>query len=212
MPCFCPVYETSPCGYPPVLALLRHIAGMYLLQCAVHYVVICPLCVAGPDHMCDMDRLSVLLHIPRIIDLCGDVPIELVMYVLSGTDGSPDSRGTQEDTLWKVRDQQYDTISADAVREKARVAGIALRLHPADIPLKVLCIVANGNEALYEDLPCQLAAARAQKEQKCQHALEGMPAANTYEHEGAEVEMQHDDENAATSDDDCIEDEFGVIA
>jgi hypothetical protein len=44
--------------------------------------------VAGPDHMCHMDRLSVLLHIPRIIDLCGDVPIQLVMYVLSGHDGS----------------------------------------------------------------------------------------------------------------------------
>jgi hypothetical protein len=89
--------------------------------------------VAGPDHTYDMDRLSVLLHIQRIIDLCGDVPKQLVMYVLSGHDGSLDSRGSQEDTLWKVRDQQYDTTAADAIREKARVARIALRLNPADI-------------------------------------------------------------------------------
>jgi hypothetical protein len=58
----------------------------------------------GPDQMCDMDRLSVLLHIPGIIDLCGDVSIQLVMYILCGHDGRPDSRATQEDTLWKYRD------------------------------------------------------------------------------------------------------------
>jgi hypothetical protein len=42
--------------------------------------------------------VTVLLHISRIIDLCSDVPIQLVMYVLSGHDGSVDSRGSQEGT------------------------------------------------------------------------------------------------------------------
>jgi hypothetical protein len=67
-----------------------------------------------------MDRLSVLLHITSILDLCGDVPTQLVMYMLSGHDGSVDSRGSQEDTLWKIRVDQYDIIGPDEIREKAR--------------------------------------------------------------------------------------------
>jgi hypothetical protein len=159
-----------------------------------------------------MDRLSVLLHIPRFIDLCGDVPIELVMYVLSGHDGSPDSRGSQEDSLWKVRDQQYDTMSPDAIREKARIARIAHRLHPADISFMVLSIIANGNDALYEDIRCRMAAARALKEQKRQEALEGLPVAQADENDGTEVEMQCDEEAAAFSDDESMEHAFGVLA
>jgi hypothetical protein len=164
--------------------------------------------------MCDMDRLSILLHIPRIIDLCGDVPIQLVMFVLSGHDGSLDPRGSQEDTLWKIRDQQYDTLSADAIREKARMARIALRLDPANISLKVLSIIANGNDAVLEELRSFMAAARLQKEQRQQEALEGLPVARTSE--DADVGMDVDAQDGTIDaemcgDDDDIEDALGVL-
>jgi hypothetical protein len=170
---------------------------------------------AGPDHLCDMDRLSVLLHIPRIIDLCGDVPIQLVMYVLSGHDGSSDSRGSQEDTFWKIRDEQYDTIAADAIREKARLARIALRLNPEEISLRVLSIIANGNETVLQEIRACIAAARAEKQQKQQEALEGLPVARTNEEDEVELGMEvdtHDGvEEGTVSDNDSMEDALGVI-
>jgi hypothetical protein len=88
----------------------------------------------------------VLLHIPRIIDLCGDAPIQLVMHVLSWHDGSMVSTGSQQDTLWKIRDELHDTMGPDEMREKDRIARIGLRAHPEDgISLKVLSMVANGS-------------------------------------------------------------------
>jgi hypothetical protein len=161
--------------------------------------------------MCDMDRLSVLLHIPRIIDLCGDVPIQLVMYILCGHDGSPDSRGTQEDTLWKYRDDLYDTIMPVEIREKARIARIHLRLNPEDISLKVLAIVANGNEAVFENLKCLMAAARMQKEQRQQEALEGLPVTRTSEVAGMEVDTQDGGVDTDMSEDDSVMDALGVL-
>jgi hypothetical protein len=160
-----------------------------------------------------MDRLSVLLHIPRIIDLCGDVPIQLVMYVLSGHDGGVYSRGSQEDTLWKIRDQLYDTMGPDEIREKARIARIGLRAHPEDgISLKVLSIVASGNDAAYEEMRSQMSTARTQKEQKRQEALEGLPVAREDDN-NRDVEVNaHDDAMDTMSDDHSVEDALGELA
>jgi hypothetical protein len=162
-----------------------------------------------------MDRLSVLLHIPRILDQCGDVPIQMVMYVLSGHDGSVDSRGSQEDTLWKLRDDQYDTIGPDEIREKARIARIVMRAHPEDgVSLKVLSIVANGNEAAYEEMRTFLLAARTRKEQKRHDVLEGLPVSRQHDdNSGLNVNADiNDDAMNAMSGDDSMEDALGELA
>jgi hypothetical protein len=160
-----------------------------------------------------MDRLSVLLHIPRILDLCGDVPIQLVMYVLSGHDGSVDSRGSQEDTLWKIRDDQYDIMGPDEIREKARIARIGMRAQPEDgISMKVLSIVANGNDAAYEDMRTSMLASRKKKEQKRQQALEGLPVSR-HEDDNAGVDVNAQDDAMDTmSGDDSMEDALGELA
>jgi hypothetical protein len=166
--------------------------------------------------MCDMDRLSVLLHIPRIIDLCGDVPIQLIMFLLCGHDGSTDARGSQEDAFWKIRDQLYDTITPDEIREKARLARVAMRVEgSATISMKVLSIVANGNEAVMDDLQARMLAARTQKELQRQTALEGLPPGQVQGHNAGELaydDQRMDELDEDSSDADSMEGALGVLA
>jgi hypothetical protein len=167
---------------------------------------------AGSEHMCDMDRLTVLLHIPRLIDLCGDVPIQLIMFLLCGHDGSTDARGSQEDVFWKIRDQLYDTITPDEIREKARLERIALRVDgSAAVSMKVLSIVANGNGAVLESLQNRMLAAKTQKELQRHDALEGLPSDQVHGEDDTAL-MPQDHPMNDSSDVDSIEDALGLVA
>jgi hypothetical protein len=98
----------------------------------------------------------------------------------------------------------------NAIREKARIARIHLRLHPEDISLKVLSFIANGNDAVFEELKCLLAAERIQKEQRQQEAQEGLPVTRTNEAVGMEVDTQHGGVVSKISDDDSMVVALGV--
>jgi hypothetical protein len=152
----------------------------------------------------DSARISVLMHIPRVIDLCGDIPIQLVHYALCGHAGTSDVRGSFEDELWTIRDQLYDTMSPDEIREKARLERIAMNMDStARVSLKVLSIVANGNPAVTEALAARMLTARAQREEN-----RLLPAEDTSVHINAPAgvaaaeDMEEDVHNGSDNDSD----------
>jgi hypothetical protein len=77
--------------------------------------------------------------------------------------------------------------------------------------LKKKAIVANGNEAVFENSICLMAAARMQKEEKQQEALEGLPGTRTSEAAGIDVVTQDGRVDTEISDDDSVADALGAL-
>jgi hypothetical protein len=88
-----------------------------------------------------------------------------------------------------------------------------MRAHPGDgISLKVLSIVANGKEAVYKEVRTRMLAARTEREQKWQEALEGFPVSRQHD-DNAGVDVNADDDVMDTmSGDDSMEDTMGEMA
>lgn len=111
------------------------------------------------------DRAAVFMHIPRIIDLCADVPIQLVYFALCGHSGTPDTTGTYEDTMWTIRDELFDTVTPDDAREKARLKRISMKMDSSEpVSLKVLSVVANGDPTLMAAMTDNLHVAKRARE------------------------------------------------
>jgi hypothetical protein len=120
--------------------------------------------------------MSALMHIPRLIDLCGNVPVHLVYYALCGHAGRGDTVGTYEDDFWTIRDKLHDEIMPDEAREKARLQRIAMKMDPSiAVSMKVLCLLADGDPDVLAELEAEMQAARVQREETRLDATEGLP-------------------------------------
>lgn len=78
--------------------------------------------VSGPDGYVDSAKLSAFEGVSRLIHETGDLPIEFVSFVLTGSTMSEDVHTTHSDASWTLRKADYDTMGTDEVRDIARSA------------------------------------------------------------------------------------------
>jgi hypothetical protein len=116
------------------------------------------------------------MHIPRLIDLCGNVSVHLVYYELCGHAGKDDTVGTYEDEFCTIRDKLYDKIMPGEAGEKARLQRVAMKMDPSiPISLVFLCILADGDPDVLAELEAEMQAARVLREETRLSATEGLP-------------------------------------
>jgi hypothetical protein len=101
---------------------------------------------SGSDGNVDVSKASVLAGTARLLDLCGDVPVECIMYLLAGHCGADDVVFANDDPSWTNRREEYDYMTAGEAFDLARKERVRLRL---DATIKItsimLAIVAAGN-------------------------------------------------------------------
>jgi hypothetical protein len=74
----------------------------------------------GPDGNVDIAKASVLAGIARLLDLCANVPVEGIMYLLAGHCGADDVVFANDDPSWTDRDDTYDVITVKEAFSLAR--------------------------------------------------------------------------------------------
>lgn len=129
---------------------------------------------SGSDNLVDTARLTVLCAIARYVHCFGDVPIQLVMFAISGHTGSEDCRSSTEDPSWDTRNTVYDEIMPDDIREKARLERVRTKDEPNLILDKnALCIVAMNDAGVLKRMSDQLTKQRAARQAKHARLLDG---------------------------------------
>lgn len=122
----------------------------------------------------DSARLTVLCAIPALVQVYGDVPIQAIMYAFCGHTGSKDVRCSTDDPAWDLRNNKYDTIMPDDIREQARLERVQTK---DDLTQKVartaLSIVAMSDEEVLKRMSVQLSKQRAVRQANRARLMEG---------------------------------------
>jgi hypothetical protein len=128
----------------------------------------------GPDGVVDMPKVSVLCGIERFLALTGNVPCELIMYVLTGHSGSYTTRGPDTDESWLLRNEAFDTMTPQEAREMARLERIRARTDPSShVTYNALAIVAAQDGTVLNRMRAMMDESRQQRLQREMQVLGG---------------------------------------
>jgi hypothetical protein len=129
---------------------------------------------AGSDGNVDIAKASVLAGIARLLDLCANVPVEGIMYLLTGHCGADDVVFANDDPSWTHRDDTYDTITVKDAFSVARQERVRHRLDASiKITSNMLAIVAAGNGGVHKRMLERMHDAYSLKKARVDEILNG---------------------------------------
>jgi hypothetical protein len=82
----------------------------------------------GSDGNVELCKALVLAGIARLLDSCGDVPVECIMSLLAGHCGADDVVLANDDPSWMHRDDTYDVITTKQAFDTARQERVRQRI------------------------------------------------------------------------------------
>jgi hypothetical protein len=118
----------------------------------------------GSDGNVDLCKASVLAGIARLLDLCGDVPVDSIMYLSAGRCGADDVVFANDDPSWMHRDDTYDIITTKQAFDTTRQERVRQRIDASiKITSNMLAIVAPGNGNVHKRMIDRMHATCTQK-------------------------------------------------
>jgi hypothetical protein len=122
----------------------------------------------------DLSKAAVLSGIARLLDLCADVPVECIMFLLVGHCGAHDVVTANDDPSWTVRDKTFDVITPKEAFDVARKERVR---HRIDATIKITCymlaIVAAGHADVHKRMLDRMLACSSQKRARVDKVLNG---------------------------------------
>jgi hypothetical protein len=152
--------DTSPCMGKRTL-IVMYVCNMFCFN-------------TGSDGNVDIAKASVLAGIARLLDLCANVPVEGIMYLLAGHCGADVVVFANDDPSWTHRDETYDIISARDAFDVARQERVRHRIDASiQITANMLAIVAAGNGGVHKRMLDRMLDAYSQKRARLDEILNG---------------------------------------